>query len=61
MNEIIYDYFASLTTEDLEQAVDDIYEAMTDGKTVEQMQAIQERLLQLGVDVRPICKRKHPA
>jgi len=52
---------ATLPIEDIEAVVNLTFDEVEELRSAAEVQAYFETLLSCGVDVRPLCKRKHPA
>ena len=61
MEASVFNYLNETTAENAAQKVEEFYNAIIESKSLTDQLAIRQALLIAGVDVRPICKRKHPA
>ena len=52
---------AMLPIEDIEDVVNLTFDEVEELRSAAEVQAYFEALLACGVDVRPLCKKKHPA
>ena len=59
--QLLADALATLTVEELPAMVEMIWQAFAASHTAGELDEIGSILLDAGVDVRPLCKRKHPA
>lgn len=61
MEQSVFNYLNETTAANAAQKVEEVYNAIVEGKSLTEQVAIQQALLIAGVDVRPLCKKKHPA
>jgi len=60
MEPSVFNYLNETTAANAAQKVEEVYNAIIEGKSLTDQVAIQQALFIAGVDVGPLCKKKHP-